>query len=128
MYLSLLVASVSDLKKARIAAEGIVGVLNEPAVDMDNLSDEGFRPVNGFHKNSANFHVFQKFEGRLRLHRVEFRYPSRPILPVLRNISLEVQPGETLAIGRQFSIFGWNYSINTLFSKKLALRGAAKAR
>jgi hypothetical protein len=45
LYLSLLVASVSDLKKARIAAEGIVCVLTEPAVDMDNLSDEGFRPV-----------------------------------------------------------------------------------
>ena len=58
MYLSLLVASVSDLKKARIAAEGIVGVLNEPAVDMDNLSDEGFRPVNRFNQNSVNIIVF----------------------------------------------------------------------
>ena len=45
-YLSLLVASVSDLKKARTAAEGILNVLIEPAADMDNLSDEGFRPVN----------------------------------------------------------------------------------
>jgi ABC-type bacteriocin/lantibiotic exporter with double-glycine peptidase domain len=46
-----------------------------------------------------SFHFFlQKFEGRLRLHRVEFRYPSRPIVPVLRNINLEIQPGETLAI------------------------------
>uniref|UniRef100_A0A915MLL0 ABC-type xenobiotic transporter n=1 Tax=Meloidogyne javanica TaxID=6303 RepID=A0A915MLL0_MELJA len=41
-YLSLLVASVSDLKKARTAAEGILNVLIEPAADMDNLSDEGF--------------------------------------------------------------------------------------
>lgn len=82
-YLSLLVASVSDLKKARTAAEGILNVLIEPAADMDNLSDEGFRP---------------KFEGRLRLHRVEFRYPSRPIVPILKNISFEVKSGETLAI------------------------------
>ncbi|KAL7079080.1 hypothetical protein ACQ4LE_001579 [Meloidogyne hapla] len=82
-YLSLLVASVSDLKKARTAAEGILNVLIEPAADMDNMSDEGFRP---------------KFEGRLRLHRVEFRYPSRPIVPILRNISFEVKSGETLAI------------------------------
>jgi hypothetical protein len=33
------------LKKARIAAEGILNVIIEPAADMDNLSDEGFRPV-----------------------------------------------------------------------------------
>lgn len=28
-----------------MAAENIISVINEPAVDMDNLSDEGFRPV-----------------------------------------------------------------------------------
>jgi hypothetical protein len=53
-----LVASISDVKKARIAAEGILNVLSEPAADMDNLSDEGFRPVHS--KFSQFFNQFSE--------------------------------------------------------------------
>uniref|UniRef100_A0A915C5Z5 p-glycoprotein 10 n=1 Tax=Parascaris univalens TaxID=6257 RepID=A0A915C5Z5_PARUN len=82
-FISQLIASVSDLTKARVAAENILGVINENAVDMNNLSDEGLRP---------------KINGRLMLKNVEFRYPSRPILPVLRNLTFKVRPGESVAI------------------------------
>uniref|UniRef100_F1LCE7 Multidrug resistance protein 1 n=1 Tax=Ascaris suum TaxID=6253 RepID=F1LCE7_ASCSU len=82
-FISQLIASVSDLTKARVAAENILGVINESAVDMNNLSDEGLRP---------------KINGRLMLKNVEFRYPSRPILPVLRNLTFKVRPGESVAI------------------------------
>uniref|UniRef100_A0A914MQI0 ABC transporter domain-containing protein n=1 Tax=Meloidogyne incognita TaxID=6306 RepID=A0A914MQI0_MELIC len=51
-----------------------------------------------FSGNYTTYFLLQKFEGRLRLHRVEFRYPSRPIVPILKNISFEVKSGETLAI------------------------------
>lgn len=44
-FISQLIASVSDLTKARIAAENILDVISEPAADIDNLSDEGLRPV-----------------------------------------------------------------------------------
>lgn len=47
-FISQLIASVSDLTKARVAAENILGVINESAVDMNNLSDEGLRPVGFF--------------------------------------------------------------------------------
>jgi len=46
-FISQLIASVSDMAKARLAAEHILNVISEPAVEMDNLSDEGFRPVSG---------------------------------------------------------------------------------
>lgn len=44
-FFSQLVASVSDLSKARVAAENVVSVLKENSVDFDNLSEEGQRPV-----------------------------------------------------------------------------------
>ncbi|VDN38726.1 unnamed protein product [Gongylonema pulchrum] len=75
-FISQLIASVSDLSKARMASENILGVIKETAVDMNNLSDEGLRP---------------KISGRLMLKNVEFRYPSRPICPVLRSLTLKVK-------------------------------------
>ncbi|VDN30474.1 unnamed protein product [Gongylonema pulchrum] len=74
-FISQLIASVSDLSKARMASENILGVIKETAVDMNNLSDEGLRP---------------KISGRLMLKNVEFRYPSRPIYPVLRSLTLKL--------------------------------------
>ncbi|EJW71426.1 hypothetical protein WUBG_17669, partial [Wuchereria bancrofti] len=50
---------------------------------MNNLSDEGLRP---------------KTTARLMLKNVEFRYPSRPLYPVLRNLTLKVRPGDSIAI------------------------------
>ncbi|KAI6243621.1 hypothetical protein M3Y99_00024100 [Aphelenchoides fujianensis] len=60
-FISQLIASIADFSKARIAAENIMEVLREPAVDMDNLSDQGLQPT---------------VAGRLTLQNVEFRYPS----------------------------------------------------
>lgn len=37
-------------------------------------------------------------EGRVRFTDVEFKYPSRPDVPVLRNLSVAVEPGQTLAL------------------------------
>ncbi|VDM98402.1 unnamed protein product [Thelazia callipaeda] len=82
-FISQLIASVSDISKARIASGNILNVIKETAVDMNNLSGEGLRP---------------KTVGRLLLKNVEFRYPSRPLYPVLRNITLKVRPGDSIAI------------------------------
>uniref|UniRef100_A0A915CWK6 ABC transporter domain-containing protein n=1 Tax=Ditylenchus dipsaci TaxID=166011 RepID=A0A915CWK6_9BILA len=78
-----LIASVADITKARVAAENIMNVINETAMEMDNLSDEGFRP---------------KVVGRISMQNVEFRYPSRPVIPILKEISLQVAPGQSVAI------------------------------
>ncbi|CAD5227956.1 unnamed protein product [Bursaphelenchus okinawaensis] len=82
-FISQLIASVTDFSKARVAAENILGVITEPATDMDNLSDEGLRP---------------KVVGRISLSNVEFRYPSRPIIPVLKDITMNVGAGMNVAI------------------------------
>ncbi|KAL3990856.1 ABC transporter family protein [Acanthocheilonema viteae] len=82
-FISQLIASVNDMSKARVASGNILNIIKETAVDMNNLSDEGLRP---------------KTTARLMLKNVEFRYPSRPLYPVLRNLTLKVRPGDSIAI------------------------------
>ena len=43
-------------------------------------------------------HFPAKAHGRIRFERIEFRYPSRPDSLALDDFSLEIQPGETVAI------------------------------
>uniref|UniRef100_A0AC35UF18 ABC transporter domain-containing protein n=1 Tax=Rhabditophanes sp. KR3021 TaxID=114890 RepID=A0AC35UF18_9BILA len=80
--MSQLITSVTDIAKARVASEQILKVLREP-VECDHLSDEGLRP---------------KIAGRVTLSQLEFRYPSRPIIPVLKDINLKVSKGHFVAI------------------------------
>ncbi|CAB3399339.1 unnamed protein product [Caenorhabditis bovis] len=82
-FFSQLIASVTDLTKAQIAAENVMRVIREPPVEMDNLSEEGLRP---------------KLEGNLCMQNTSFRYPTRPIVPVLNNINMMVRGGESIAL------------------------------
>ncbi|VDL73810.1 unnamed protein product [Nippostrongylus brasiliensis] len=82
-FFSQLVASVSDLSKARIAAENVVSVLKEQPVDFDNLSEEGQRP---------------KLDGSIKLKNVSFRYPTRPVVPIVKNLDLEIRAGQSVAL------------------------------
>ncbi|MCP9263219.1 Multidrug resistance protein 1 [Dirofilaria immitis] len=83
-FISQLIASVNDISKARVASGNILNVIKETAVDMNNLSDEGLRPVKDYRS--------------INVKNVEFRYPSRPLYSVLRNLTLKVRPGDSIAI------------------------------
>ncbi|CEF69493.1 LP14331p [Strongyloides ratti] len=82
-FISQLIASVTDISKARICSEHILDVLTEKAVDMDNMSDEGFKPM---------------IVGRMKLEDIDFRYPSRPIVPILKNLNITFDVGKKIAI------------------------------
>ncbi|CAJ0610448.1 unnamed protein product, partial [Cylicocyclus nassatus] len=82
-FFSQLVASVSDLSKARIAAENVVNVLKETPNEIDNLTEEGQRP---------------KLEGNIQLHNVSFRYPTRPVVPILNKLNLKIKTGQNVAL------------------------------
>ncbi|GMR33914.1 hypothetical protein PMAYCL1PPCAC_04109, partial [Pristionchus mayeri] len=82
-YCSLLVSSVADISKAKAAAESILETMRERPREMDNLSEEGLRP---------------KLQGSIKLSCVEFRYPSRPIVPVLQKLSFSIKAGGSAAI------------------------------
>ncbi|XP_053289020.1 ATP-binding cassette, sub-family B (MDR/TAP), member 4 [Pleuronectes platessa] len=69
--------------KAKMSASHLMMLMNlEPAID--NLSQEGETP--------------DSFDGNVHFENVRFNYPSRPNLPVLQGLDLEVKRGETLAL------------------------------
>ncbi|XP_061676124.1 ATP-dependent translocase ABCB1-like isoform X7 [Syngnathoides biaculeatus] len=68
---------------AKISAAHIMMLLNTQPV-IDNLSQEG--------------RSLDKFDGNVYFEGVEFHYPTRPDVPVLRGLNLKVSKGETLAL------------------------------
>lgn len=76
---------VPDASKANGAAAAIFRLLdNRPEVDA--LSTEGI------HLNP------EKVEGHVKIENVHFRYPSRPGVRVLRDLSIDVPPGTYVAL------------------------------
>jgi len=71
----------ADLMRASGAAERVFELLDRsPEIPLT----EGERPAS--------------VEGKIELERVSFAYPSRKDLPVLREIDLEIRPGEVVAL------------------------------
>ncbi|KAJ1895283.1 ATP-binding cassette permease mdl1, partial [Kickxella alabastrina] len=42
--------------------------------------------------------VLEQFSGKIQFENVDFRYPTRPDVPVFQNLSLEIKPGSHVAI------------------------------
>ncbi|KAF4020015.1 hypothetical protein G4228_012226, partial [Cervus hanglu yarkandensis] len=72
-----------DYAKAKLSAAHLFKLFERQPL-IDSHSEEGLRP--------------DKFEGNVTLNEVVFSYPSRPNVPVLRGLSLEVKKGQTLAL------------------------------
>ena len=76
---------VPDASKTNVAAAHVFELLdNEPEVDP--TSDEGT------HLDPA------QVKGHVRLENIHFRYPTRPTVRVLRDLTLDVQPGTYVAL------------------------------
>jgi len=76
---------VPDMSSAQGAASDIVRLLDSvPEIDAE--SNEG-QKVDG-----------TKSKGHLRIDRIHFRYPTRSAVRVLRDFSIEVQPGTYIAL------------------------------
>ncbi|XP_051818316.1 ATP-dependent translocase ABCB1 [Antechinus flavipes] len=72
-----------DYAKAKISASHIIKLLEQKPV-IDSYSEEGQKP--------------KKFEGNVSFNEVVFNYPTRPDIPVLQGLTLEVKKGQTLAL------------------------------
>ncbi|KAK7886789.1 hypothetical protein WMY93_026410 [Mugilogobius chulae] len=76
-------AFAPNYARAKVSAAHLMMLIKrEP--DIDNLSQKGEKPA--------------EFEGRVRFEGVTFNYPTRPNLPILRGLDLQVGKGETLAL------------------------------
>lgn len=72
----------AQLQKALGAAERVLEIMQEEA-----------EPFSG-----TAIPLEQPIEGRMEFRGVNFRYPSRPELEVLQNVSFRAEPGETIAL------------------------------
>ncbi|XP_055468642.1 ATP-dependent translocase ABCB1 isoform X1 [Psammomys obesus] len=72
-----------DYAKAKVAASHIIRII-EKVPSIDSYSTEGLKP--------------NQLEGNVRFNGVVFNYPTRPNIPVLQGLSLEVKKGQTLAL------------------------------
>uniref|UniRef100_H3AJ76 ATP binding cassette subfamily B member 4 n=1 Tax=Latimeria chalumnae TaxID=7897 RepID=H3AJ76_LATCH len=72
-----------DYAKAKMSAAHIFSLLERVPL-IDSFSKEGDKP--------------ELFEGNVKFKDLEFKYPSRPDVPVLQGMNIEVQKGQTLAL------------------------------
>ncbi|XP_044945695.1 phosphatidylcholine translocator ABCB4 isoform X2 [Mustela putorius furo] len=72
-----------DYAKAKLSAAHLFMLLERRPL-IDSYSEEGLRP--------------DTFEGNVTFNEVVFNYPTRPDIPVLQGLSLEVKKGQTLAL------------------------------
>lgn len=76
---------VPDVSAAKGAGSAIIRLLDAvPDIDAESRSGKSVNP--------------EGVEGHLRLERIHFRYPTRPAVRVLRDLSLEVEPGTYIAL------------------------------
>ena len=76
-------AMVPDIAEARTAASRIIQLLNKPS-KIDPFNDGGKKP--GFCK------------GKIVFKDVHYNYATRPDIPVLKGLTLTVEPNETVAL------------------------------
>ncbi|KAM7316115.1 hypothetical protein ACRRTK_024795 [Alexandromys fortis] len=72
-----------DYAKAKVSASHIIMII-EKVPEIDSYSTEGLKP--------------STLEGNVQFRDVMFNYPTRPDIPVLQGLSLEVKKGQTLAL------------------------------
>ncbi|XP_036036406.1 ATP-dependent translocase ABCB1 [Onychomys torridus] len=72
-----------DYAKAKVSASHIIMII-EKIPSIDSYSMEGLKP--------------NTLEGNVKFNEVKFNYPTRPDIPVLQGLSLEVKKGQTLAL------------------------------
>uniref|UniRef100_A0A8C6GRA8 P-type phospholipid transporter n=1 Tax=Mus spicilegus TaxID=10103 RepID=A0A8C6GRA8_MUSSI len=72
-----------DYAKAKVSASHIIRII-EKTPEIDSYSTEGLKPT--------------LLEGNVKFNGVQFNYPTRPNIPVLQGLSLEVKKGQTLAL------------------------------
>lgn len=71
-----------DISKSKVAASNIFRLLDRESA-IDPTSGEGEK---------------KEIDGTVAAENLKFEYPTRPDVPVLRNLSIQVSPGQTLAL------------------------------
>jgi ATP-binding cassette subfamily B (MDR/TAP) protein 1 len=76
---------VPDISSAKSAGSDIIKLIDsKPEIDAESTEGKKVAP--------------EKIRGQIRLENIHFRYPTRPGVRVLRDLSLKVEPGTYIAL------------------------------
>ena len=76
---------VPDVSSAKGAGSDIIKLIDSrPEIDAQSTEGRTISP--------------EKVRGQIRLENIHFRYPTRPAVRVLRDLSLKVMPGTYIAL------------------------------
>jgi ATP-binding cassette subfamily B (MDR/TAP) protein 1 len=76
---------VPDVSSAKGAGSDIIKLIDSrPEIDAQSTEGRTISP--------------EKVQGQIRLENIHFRYPTRPAVRVLRDLSLKVMPGTYIAL------------------------------
>lgn len=102
-------AMAPDFGEAKLSANRIMKLLNlESKIDPEN--EGGQKPAKGTSLNPkipnhwakiSDFRFLRPImlvQGKITFNSVNFHYPTRPNVPVLKGLTLEINPGETVAL------------------------------
>ena len=102
-------AMAPDFGEAKLSANRIMKLLNtESKIDPEN--EGGQKPAKGTSLNPKYPTIGPKcpifdflrpimlVQGKITFNSVNFHYPTRPNVPVLKGLTLEINPGETVAL------------------------------
>jgi ABC-type multidrug transport system fused ATPase/permease subunit len=84
----------AQLQRTLGATERVLDLFAEPAETAGPGPGSGPAPESG----SGEWADASDIKGHIEIRAVDFHYPSRPDVPVLRQVSFTVAPGETLAL------------------------------
>jgi ATP-binding cassette subfamily B (MDR/TAP) protein 1 len=78
-------AFVPDISSAKGAASEIIDLVDSvPEIDAESPAGKQLEP--------------KQVTGHIRLENLHFRYPTRPSVRVLRDLSLQAEPGQYIAL------------------------------
>ncbi len=92
--------SLQSVVQGQSAAFRVYAIINRvPEIDSENT---GRRVVSAFFYGSclligSGGIKKESFVGEIEFRNVVFHYPTRPDVPILKNLSLKVHPGQTVA-------------------------------
>ncbi len=91
LYTAILGGAIAGLGNFYTELVGAVGA-------TERIRDILREPMEALHNESSPASSTPVIKGHIRFEEVEFRYPSRPDMEVLRGLSLSVQAGERIAL------------------------------
>lgn len=91
--------SVQAVAQAQSAGFKVFGIINRvPEIDSANPGNAAEFHLNFCLRYFTDGIKVERLTGKIEFRNIDFHYPTRPTVPILRNFSLIINPGQRVAI------------------------------